>query len=166
MAFTVGRSAYEAALDLKKQLLEEAAHVLESPADTLELSGDSIRVGAKPECSVPLAKVCYARHKKHGGPLIGKSSLLLEPPPTEKTRHSDHPYPAFPAPSFCAHAVELAVDDETFWKEEAHEKAILYLCKVTEASAVLSDGTLDSPLPPGHTLPGARQSVMVPGPAP
>ena len=37
MAFTVGRSAYEAALDLRKQLLVEAAGELESPADALEI---------------------------------------------------------------------------------------------------------------------------------
>ena len=113
MAFTVGRSAYEAALDLKKQLLQEAVGVLESPVDALEIEGDSIRVHGEPERAVPLARICYARHKKHGGPLIGKSSLLIEPPPTDKTRHGNHPYPAFPAPSFCAHAVELVVDDET-----------------------------------------------------
>jgi CO/xanthine dehydrogenase Mo-binding subunit len=113
MAFTVGRSAYEAALDLRKQLLVEAAGELESPADALEIEGGNIRVREKPERSVSLARICYRRHKKHGGPLIGKSSLLLEPPPTDRTRHRNHPYPAFPAPSFCAHAVELVVDEET-----------------------------------------------------
>ena len=113
MAFTVARSAYEAAEDLKDQLLQEGAHSLEASTDELALEGDRIFVREDPSRSVPLSKICYYRHKKHGGPLIGRSSILDAPPPTPKGRHRFHPYPAMPAPSFCAHAVELAVDDET-----------------------------------------------------
>ena len=113
MAFTVARSAYEAAQDLKEQLLEEGARHLEASIDELALEGDRIFVREDPSRAVPLSKVCYSRHKKHGGPLIGRSSILDDPPPTPKGRHRFHPYPAMPAPSFCAHAVELAVDDET-----------------------------------------------------
>jgi CO/xanthine dehydrogenase Mo-binding subunit len=113
MAFTVARSAYEAAEDLKGQLLEEGAHQLEASVDELALEGDRVFVREDPSRSVPLSKICYYRHKKHGGPLIGRSSILDEPPPTPKGRHRFHPYPAMPAPSFCAHAVELTVDDET-----------------------------------------------------
>ncbi len=113
IVFTVGRSAYEAALDLKQQILEEAAVHLESPAENLQLDTDRIVVREHPERSVPLSQLCYARHKKHGGPMIGRSSVLVEPPPTPKENSRYHPYPAFPAPSFCAHAVELAVDEQT-----------------------------------------------------
>jgi len=113
MAFTVARSAYLAALDLKQQILDEASRELGAPAEALEIAGDRVRARAAPETSLPLSKICYARHKKHGGPLIGRSSLLPEPPPTPPGRHRFHPYPAFPGTSFCAHAVELAVDRET-----------------------------------------------------
>jgi CO/xanthine dehydrogenase Mo-binding subunit len=113
MAFTVARSAYEAAEDLKQQLLQEAAHHLEAPVEVLELEGDRLFVREDPSRWVPLSKICYYRHKKHGGPLIGRSSILLDPPPTPKGQHRFHPYPAMPAPSFCAHAVELVVDEET-----------------------------------------------------
>jgi CO/xanthine dehydrogenase Mo-binding subunit len=111
--FTLGRSAYEAALDLKKQLLEEASAHLRQPADHLELEGDRVFVQEDPDRHVCLADLCYARHKNHGGPLIGRSSLLPEPPPSDEKQHSRHPYPAFPAPSFCAHAAEVSVDEET-----------------------------------------------------
>jgi CO/xanthine dehydrogenase Mo-binding subunit len=60
-----------------------------------------------------LSELCHSRHKKHGGPLIGRSSLLPEPPPTSEGQHRFHPYPAFPAPSFCAHAAEVTVDEDT-----------------------------------------------------
>jgi CO/xanthine dehydrogenase Mo-binding subunit len=41
--------------------------------------------------------------------MIGVSSILDEHPPTTKA----HPIGSFPAPSFCAHAVEVSVDAET-----------------------------------------------------
>jgi CO/xanthine dehydrogenase Mo-binding subunit len=41
--------------------------------------------------------------------MVGVSSVLYEPPATGVA----HPVGAFPAPSFCAHAVELAADQET-----------------------------------------------------
>jgi len=113
MAFTVALSAYHAARDLKRQLLEEAAGQLGAPADSLEIRADRIVVRDEPSRARSLAELCYSRHKKHGGPLIGRSSLLPEPPPTPEGNHRYHPYPAFPAPSFCAHAVELSVDEET-----------------------------------------------------
>jgi CO/xanthine dehydrogenase Mo-binding subunit/aerobic-type carbon monoxide dehydrogenase small subunit (CoxS/CutS family) len=113
IVFTVGLSAYNAALDLKQQLLAEAATHLDSPVSDLELEGDRIFVRDDPDRSIPLARVCYARHKKHGGPMIGRSALLIESPPTPKEQSRFHPYPAMPAPSFCAHAVEVAVDQQT-----------------------------------------------------
>jgi CO/xanthine dehydrogenase Mo-binding subunit len=113
IVFTVGLSAYEAALDLKQQILEEAATHLGSPVQDLELQTDRVFVRDEPERSVPLSQVCYARHKKHGGPMIGRSSVLVDPPPTPKENSRYHPYPAFPAPSFCVHAVELSADEET-----------------------------------------------------
>ena len=109
MVFTIGRSAYEAAEDLKQQLLEEAVNHLEASIDDLVIGGDRIFVRGDTRHSVPLAKICYDRHKKHGGPMVGVSSVLDEAPPTTKA----HPIGAFPAPSFCAHAVELRVDSET-----------------------------------------------------
>lgn len=107
--FTIGRSAHDAAADLKRQLLEEAASHLGTSIDDLEIGGDKIFVATDSANSVPLSKICYDRHKKHGGPMIGVSSVLEEAPPTTKA----HPIGAFPAPSFCAHAVELVVDSET-----------------------------------------------------
>jgi CO/xanthine dehydrogenase Mo-binding subunit len=109
MVFTIGRSAYEAAEDLKRQLLEEGAKHLEALVDDLVLEGDRVFVRGDPSHFVSLAKICYARHKKHGGPMVGVSSVLDEHPPTTKA----HPIGSFPAPSYCAHAVELTVDDET-----------------------------------------------------
>ena len=109
MTFTIARSAYEAARDLRRQLLEEAAQRLEAAAGDMVLENGRIRVRGDQSNSVALAKICHDRHKKHGGPMIGVSSLLDDQPPTKK----DHPIGAFPAPSFCAHAVELAVDQTT-----------------------------------------------------
>lgn len=109
MVFTIGGSAYEAAQHLKQQLLVEAAAHLKCSEETLEIDTDRIVVREDPSRSVSLAKICYDRHKKHGGPMVGVSSVLHQPPTTS----IDHPVGAFPAPSFCAHAVELQVDSVT-----------------------------------------------------
>ena len=109
MTFTIARSAYEAARDLRRQLLEEAAQRLEAATGDMVLENGRIHVRGDQSNSVALAKICHDRHKKHGGPMIGVSSLLDDQPPTKK----DHPIGAFPAPSFCAHAVELSVDQTT-----------------------------------------------------
>ena len=109
MTFTIARSAYESAQDLKQQLLEEAAGQLEASADDMVLEDGRVFVRGDRSNSMALAQVCYDRHKKHGGPMIGVSSILDDAPPTTKP----HPIGAFPAPSFCAHAVELSVDDDT-----------------------------------------------------
>ena len=109
MTFTIARSAYEAALDLKRQLLEEAAARLEAAPDDMVLEDGRVFVRGDPSNAIGLAEICYNRHKKHGGPMVGVSSLLDDQPPTTKA----HPIGGFPAPSFCAHAVELTVDETT-----------------------------------------------------
>ena len=113
MVFTVGLSAYNAAIDLRAQLLQEAVRFLEAPAEELSIERDRIFVSEDPDNFILLSKVCYARHKKHGGPMIGQSSLLIDSPPTPKEQSRYHPYPSMPAPSFCAHAVELTADEQT-----------------------------------------------------
>jgi putative selenate reductase molybdopterin-binding subunit len=109
MVFTIGRSAYEAAENLKRQLLEEGANYLAASIDDLVIEGDQIIVRGDAAQSVALSKICYDRHKNHGGPMIGVSSVLYQAPTTTKP----HPVGGFPAPSFCAHAVELEVNEET-----------------------------------------------------
>ena len=109
MTFTIGRSAQEAAQDLKRQLLEEAAMRLEASVDDMVLEDGQVFVRGDRTNSVSLSSICYNRHKKHGGPMVGVSSVLDDAPPTTRP----HPIGGFPAPSFCAHAVELTVDDAT-----------------------------------------------------
>ena len=109
MTFTIGRSALEAAQDLKRQLLEEAAMRLEASVDDMVLEDGQVFVRGDRTNSVSLSSICYNRHKKHGGPMVGVSSVLDDAPPTTRP----HPIGGFPAPSFCAHAVELTVDDAT-----------------------------------------------------
>ena len=93
--------------------MEEAALHLERPLEALAIEGDQVTDKNEPARSISLAKLCFNRHKKYGGPLIGRSSLLPQPPPTPEGQHRFHPYPAMPAPSFAAHAVEVVMDQET-----------------------------------------------------
>lgn len=109
MVYTIGRSAYAAAEHLKQQLLQEGADHMEASVEDMVLENDKVFVRGDSSQAVTLAKICYARHKKHGGPMVGVSSVLEEHPPTTKA----HPIGSFPAPSYCAHAVEIKVDEGT-----------------------------------------------------
>ncbi len=109
MVFTIGRSAYEAAENLKQQLLKEGADYLEASVDEVVIEDMKILVQGDSSRSVALSRLCYNRHKKHGGPMIGVSTVLDEAPKTTVK----HPIGGFPAPSYCAHAVELTVDADT-----------------------------------------------------
>ncbi|NKB37973.1 MAG: molybdopterin-dependent oxidoreductase [Gammaproteobacteria bacterium] len=109
MTFTIGRSAYEAAEHLQKQLLQEAAEHLEAAIEDMVLEDGSVFVRGDKANAVLISTLCYNRHKKHGGPMVGVSSLLEDFPTTTKK----HPIGAFPGASYCAHAVELKVDEET-----------------------------------------------------
>ncbi len=109
MLFMIGKSAYEAAQDIKRQLIEEAAGQLEASALDLELVNDRIQVCGDPDSHILLSALCYMRHKKRSGPVVGVSSMLDETMSTTKK----HPLGGLPAASFCAHAVELSVDERT-----------------------------------------------------
>ena len=107
--FTIGESAYEAAINLKQQILKEGAEFFGLPLDQVYIFEERICVRGDPSQFVSLSKICFDRHKKHGGPMVGVSSSLPQPPPTTK----DHPIGGFSAASFCAHAVELSADRDT-----------------------------------------------------
>ena len=107
--FTNGRSAFQAGQDLRQQLEEEAADYLEAATADMVVDGDRVHVRGDPSKHVTLSTLCYNRHKKHGGPMVGVSSVLEAGPPTTKK----HPIGGFPAASFCAHAVELKADEKT-----------------------------------------------------
>lgn len=112
--FSVGRALQKAAVDLRGQINEVAAELLEvDPAD-VELRDSSVRVRGAPGRSVTLAEVA-AKATELRGPLSGRGADAALPMPPEAGAGcvGRITFPAFIAPTFCAHAARVRVDQET-----------------------------------------------------
>lgn len=111
--FNVGNAALLACDDVRRQLLEEAGHLLEvDPAD-LELADGRVRLVGAPDRSATIGEI-VAAGRWRSGPIHASAKYLG--PPTEFDPGCvgpHHFYPTFNSPSFHCHAVEVAVDDET-----------------------------------------------------
>jgi CO/xanthine dehydrogenase Mo-binding subunit len=112
--FSVGRAIRTAAVDLRAQIFDVAATILEvDPAD-LELRNGAAVVRGAPTRSVDLAAV-GAKAFETRGTLIGRGTVaaLPMPPDAGATCSGRIMFPAFLAPAFCAHAARVKVDTET-----------------------------------------------------
>jgi CO/xanthine dehydrogenase Mo-binding subunit len=112
--FSVGRAIRTAAVDLRAQLFDVAANILEvDPAD-LELKDGAVGVRGAPKRSVGLAEVA-AKAFEIRGTLIGRGTVAALPMPSDAgaTCSGRIMFPAFLAPAFCAHAARVKVDAET-----------------------------------------------------
>lgn len=76
-----GNAVKRAAEDAKSQILEFASEILEANIMDLELSDGKVIVKGSPEKAIPLIDICIGRHYHKGGPIIGRGTHLLQPPP-------------------------------------------------------------------------------------
>jgi CO/xanthine dehydrogenase Mo-binding subunit len=113
--FSVGRAAQRAAEDLRRQIRDVAAEMLEvDPAD-LELRDAAAHVRGAPGRSVSLGEVAM-RAASTVGPLSGRgaSSAPALPEASSASNCAGRvSFPSFLAPGFCAHAARVLVDQET-----------------------------------------------------
>jgi CO/xanthine dehydrogenase Mo-binding subunit len=112
--FSVGRAIQSAAVDLRTQIFEVAANILEVDAHDLELREGKVAVKGAPARSVALSNV-GARAFETRGTLIGRGTVAALPMPPEAGLSCSGRimFPAFLAPAFCAHAARVKVDEET-----------------------------------------------------
>ena len=112
--FSVGRAIQLAAGDLRTQIFEVAAHVLEADPADLELLDGRVAVKGAPTRSVDMAQI-GARAFETRGTLIGRGTVaaLPMPPDAGASCSGRIMFPAFLAPAFCAHAARVKVDAET-----------------------------------------------------
>jgi CO/xanthine dehydrogenase Mo-binding subunit len=133
--FSVGRAIQSAAVDLRAQIFEVAANILEADPADLELNQSAVNVKGSPTRSASLADV-GAKAFETRGTLIGRGTVAALPmPPDAGTSCSGRiMFPAFLAPAFCAHAARVKVDTE------------LGTVIVTEAAAVQEVGRAINPV--------------------
>ena len=96
VAYATGWAAYDAAQDLKRQMLERVAKLWEVKPDTLAYEQGAVvnKVDATKKMTF---KEVAAETQKHGGNLVGRASI--DPP--------------WPAGAFATHIVDVEVDPET-----------------------------------------------------
>jgi CO/xanthine dehydrogenase Mo-binding subunit len=133
--FSVGRAIQSAAVDLRAQIFEVAANILEADPADLELRDGAIAVKGAPTRSVGLADV-GAKAFETRGTLIGRGTVpaLSMPPDAGASCSGRIMFPAFLAPAFCAHAARVKVDSE------------LGTVIVTDAAAVQEVGRAINPV--------------------
>jgi CO/xanthine dehydrogenase Mo-binding subunit len=133
--FSVGRAIQSAAVDLRAQIFDVAANILEADPADLELRDGSVAVKGTPKRSVGLSDV-GAKAFETRGTLIGRGTVaaLPMPPDAGATCSGRIQFPAFLAPAFCAHAARVKVDQD------------LGTVVVTEAVAVQEVGRAINPV--------------------
>ena len=95
-AFKTGWASYEAAQDVKRQLLQRAAEVWEASLDDIELVDGKFRHSADPVLQMSFAELA-SKLPDTGGPVVGRANLD----------------PRGPGSAFATHIVDVEVDPET-----------------------------------------------------
>jgi CO/xanthine dehydrogenase Mo-binding subunit len=134
--FSVGRAVQRASEDLRQQIRQIASDMLEvDPAD-LELREAAAHVRGTPGRLVTLGDVA-ARASSTVGPLSGRgaaSGAALPEAPGAAGCAGRVTFPSFLAPTFCAHAARVIVDEETG------------MVRVTDAAAAQEVGRAINPV--------------------
>ena len=96
MAFKTGWAAYEAANDVKRQLIERAALLWETTADQVEYVDGALRHSSDPELSMTFDEVA-AVLPQTGGPVVGRANIN----------------PGGSGGSYAANIIDVEVDPDT-----------------------------------------------------
>lgn len=108
--FVAGNSARRAALELRQQLLETAAEILEADPADLVVDEGLISVRGTPGRSVPYDKVARRRLLRQGGSMLVTTAFYDPPTEPQDERHVGNISAAY---GFGAHVAEVEVDVET-----------------------------------------------------
>ena len=95
-AFKTGWASYEAAQDVKRQMIDRAALLWDRDASEIELDDGVFRHTSDPELSIGFAELA-ARAPETGGPVVGSANMD----------------PAGAGSAFATHVVDIEVDPET-----------------------------------------------------
>ena len=95
-AFKTGWASYEAAQDVKRQMIGRAALLWDTSADEIELEDGVFRHKSDPELSVGFAELA-GRAPETGGPIVGSANMD----------------PSGAGSTFATHVVDIEVDPET-----------------------------------------------------
>jgi CO/xanthine dehydrogenase Mo-binding subunit len=112
LTFCAGSAVTEAAWDLKQQLLENAADMLEAHIDDLEMKDKQIYVKGSPQKAVSYAQIGAAAYYKKKKPLVAHGYYNGPEVPSDFDPVTYRGYPS-PALVFGTHLAEVEVDPAT-----------------------------------------------------
>ena len=96
MAFKTGMACYEAALDVRRQMIERAALIWDVPPEDVDYAEAVLRHRSDPELKMSFKELA-ARLNSTGGPIVGRATVN----------------PSGVGPAFAFHMVDVEVDPET-----------------------------------------------------
>lgn len=110
--FNAGHAAHDAAVEVRRQLLQRAEQLLEANIQDLEIEGGWVFVRGVPDASVSFAQLMAGAMWQSGG-VAATAGYLAAPTPYDSTRVRGSLYPTFNSPSFHCHAAMVEVDPAT-----------------------------------------------------
>jgi carbon-monoxide dehydrogenase large subunit len=113
LTYTGGNAVRLAAIDAREQLLELASKQLDENKDDLMVQNKKIFVKWDPEKGLTFHQLGAISCWVKGGPIVGKSSFMVETPPFDRSGFSGFPFGTMTGYIFAAQAVEVEVDVET-----------------------------------------------------
>ena len=96
VTFKTGWASYEAALDIKQQMIARAAKIWDVSPEDVEYEGGSLQHKSDPELQLTFRQMA-ARQNPTGGPIVGRAGVN----------------PGGAGPAIATHIVDLEVDPET-----------------------------------------------------
>jgi len=111
VTFMVGNAAIDAARNLKKILVEAAAHKLEARPEDVDCVGEIFQVGAGGQSSLPFGDVVKAALVDRGA--ITVSGTFTCPPDAQGGKHRGGAVGSTMGFSYAAQVVEVTVDEAT-----------------------------------------------------
>ena len=108
----VGRAVQHAAAGLRERIFGQAAKLLDSGADELEITDGRVRMVSDPQRSVTLGQIAGAA-MFDGGPIISSGSYATPAPKHDPDAATGLLFSTFPTPTYHVHVAEVEVDPVT-----------------------------------------------------
>ncbi len=104
-----GRAVFDATQQVKEQVIEKAATMLEAAEADLVIEGGAVHVSGVPDMRVGLEQVAMAATFSDG-PIVGTGSYVTPPPPHDPLCTTGMLFSTWPTPTYHVHQAEVEVD--------------------------------------------------------
>jgi len=108
----VGRAVHDATAEVRQQVVQHAARLLEAPPDDLVVEAGKVYVAGVPATAVPLAQIATTATMS-GQSISAAASYATPTPPHDPACASGMLFAAWPTPTYHVHLAEVSVDPVT-----------------------------------------------------